>query len=144
MGHHLLDPASHEHSSPSQAWQPAVSKLLPAYLFLTSTRLAVPGSDPVIVVHFPVVDPAQETFRQTGPDHGEMLAETAFEADTDPDAGVFDGPLHGCKILDRQTEGFLDDEMLAGLGRRDGLLGMQMVRRADVHDVDFRSASISS
>ena len=45
---------------------------------------------------------------------------------------------HLARIVERQRQRLFAEHMLAGSRRREGLLGMQLIGRADVDDIDRR------
>jgi hypothetical protein len=57
-------------------------------------------------------------------------------ADHVDDLGLFDRGDHLFGLLDGEGEGLFAQDMFAGAGRGDGDLGMGIVGRGDVHDID--------
>ena len=57
------------------------------------------------------------------------------KADDRLDCGLTDRVVHGAKRREVECRGFLDQDVLAGSGRGDGVVGMQIVRRADGEDL---------
>src|ERR1041385_353545 len=89
-------------------------------------ELPVPGADPVIVVDFAIVNLAQQTLVEEGYDGEKLAGVAALKAYTSLDSGCLDGLTHGHAILPGKGERFFDNQVFAGLGRRDGLPGMGM------------------
>ena len=55
-----------------------------------------------------------------------------------PHAGAPDGVANAHQLADVETGRLFEQQVLAGLGRRHGLVGVQMVRRRDGNDVHVR------
>ena len=71
-----------------------------------------------------------------------MRGELWREADVEADAGLHSALCHGLgerrQLRDVEGDGLLDDEMLPGARRSDGLRGVQVAPTAQIDDVDVR------
>ncbi len=79
-------------------------------------ELSIPRSDAVIIIHFSVVQGAEQALINRSFGGEELAGVTALEADAGFDLGLLDGGFHLAQVLQTEAEWFLDDDVFASAG----------------------------
>ena len=79
-------------------------------------ELPIPRSDAVIIIHFAVVQRAEQALINRGFGGEELTGEAALEADAGFDLGLLDGGFHLAQVFQREAERFLDDDVFPRAG----------------------------
>lgn len=92
-------------------------------------ELPIPRADAVIIIHFAVVQRAEQALIQHGFGGEKLTGVTALEADAGFDLGLLDGGFHFAQVFERHAKRFLDDDVFAG-PRGFNHLGFVLIRVA--------------
>ncbi len=96
----------------------------------------------MVVVHFTVVELAQQTLVKNGLGGLELAGETALETDAAKHLVGFCGVDDVPAFLERHAEGFLDDEVLSRAGGGHRLVAVLGRHGANVHHLDVGSEEL--
>lgn len=99
-------------------------------------ELPVPRPNPMVVVHLGVVNIAHQPALNRRTDRHGLTAVAHLEADTGLNPGGLDRVTNRERAGPVDPNGLLDNQVLARLRRRNRLLGVERVGRADIDNVD--------
>jgi len=75
-------------------------------LAFAPSELSIPRADAMVVIHFAVMQSAEQAFVQDAFDGEELTREAAFETDAGFDAALPDRTLDRSQVLKREGQGF--------------------------------------
>ena len=101
-------------------------------------ELAVPGADAVIVIHFSIMQITQEALINHSLGADELATEAALEAHAAFDVVLLRSFHDGAAVGDVHRHRLLDDEVLACVGCRDGLILVLAWVAGNIHHMDRR------
>ena len=99
-------------------------------------ELSIPRADAVIVIHFAVVQRAEQALIKHGFGGEELTGVTALEADAGFDLGLLDGSFDLAQVFQRKAKWFLDDDVFASAGGFDDLRFVLIWIAANRNDVN--------